>query len=200
MSGKLVRTTSILVALLGGTGLAVGQQPSRAPEPQQRTQQEQSQQTPSGQAGKEEPSSHAPVAKPPDGAVLVNGALAVPGAPDTDMVPAKFSAKHAAADKLITIAYTFKALTDDERRAIYEALKDQPAGKAYNAEVGDELPFEVELKMVPDDVFKRAPQAKGYQYTVANDRVLLVSPPSRIVVGSFSGATAEETTQGRRAQ
>src|SRR5215471_9807359 len=112
MAGKLVRTTSMLIALLGGTGLVFGQQPSPAPEPQQKIQQQNSQQTPSGQSGKEEPSSHAPAAKPPDGAVLVDGALAVPGAAATDMVPAKFSEKHAADDKLITIAYTFKTLTD----------------------------------------------------------------------------------------
>jgi len=199
MAGKLVRTTSMLIALLGGTGLVFGQQPSPAPEPQQKIQQQNSQQTPSGQSGKEEPSSHAPAAKPPDGAVLVDGALAVPGAPATDMVPAKFSEKHAADDKLITIAHTFKALTDDERRAIYQALKDQPAGKAYKAEVGDELPFAVELAMVPDAVVKQVPQTKGYQYTVADDRVLLVSPPSRIVVGAFTGPK-EEATQGRRAQ
>jgi hypothetical protein len=49
------------------------------------------------------------------------------GAPaDSDTVPAKFSAKNAADDKLITVAYTFKKWTDEQRRAIYQALKDQP--------------------------------------------------------------------------
>ena len=53
-----------------------------------------------------------PNASPPANAVFVNGALAVPGAPaNTDTVPAKFSAKNAADDKLITLAYTFKTLT-----------------------------------------------------------------------------------------
>ncbi len=66
--------------------------------------------------------------------------MAVPGAPaNTDTVPAKFSAKNAADDELITIAYTFKTLTDEERRAIYQALKGQPAA-AFNADVGTELP------------------------------------------------------------
>jgi LTXXQ motif family protein len=69
-----------------------------------------------------------PDASPPANAVFVNGVLAVPGAPaNTDTVPAKFSARNAADDKLITIAYTFKTLTDEERRAIYQALKGQPA-------------------------------------------------------------------------
>jgi len=31
----------------------------------------------------------------------------------------------------------------------------------------------------------RVPQTKGYQYTVADNQVLLVSPPTRIVVGVF---------------
>ena len=165
MPGRLVWTTSMLIALLGGTGVAIGQQP--AP-------------------------------KPPEGPVFVNGALAVQGAPDTDTVPAKFSAKHAAEDKLITVAYTFKTLTDDQRHAIYQALKDQPAGKAYKAEVGDELPFAVELRMVPDDLVKQVPQTKGYQYTVADNRVLLVSPPTRIVVGVFPDAKGIEAGEGRR--
>ena len=52
--------------------------------------------------------------------MFVNGALAVPGAPaNTDTVPAKFSAKNAADDELITIAYALKTLTDGERRSPY---------------------------------------------------------------------------------
>ena len=64
---------------------------------------------------------------PNDTVVFVNGTLAVPGAPQhTDTVPAKYSPQNAADDKLITLAYTFKALPDDQRQAIYQALKDEP--------------------------------------------------------------------------
>ena len=123
--------------------------------------------------------------------MFVDGALAVPGAPaDSRTVPAKFSQKNAADDKLIITAYTFKTLTDEQRRAIYQALKDQPAGSAFNADVGVQLPAAVELRAVPNDVIARVPQTKDYQYAVANDRVLLVSPPSRIVVGVFADARA----------
>ena len=88
-----------------------------------------------------EPSSHAPSAKPAENSVFVNGALAVPGAPaNTDTVPAKFSEKNAADDELITLAYTFKLLSDEQRRAICGGLKGQPAGPAFNADVGVELP------------------------------------------------------------
>ena len=76
----------------------------------------------------------------PANAVFVNGALAVPGAPaNTDTVPAKFSAKNAADDKHITLAYTVKTPTDEDRPALYQALKGQPAA-AFNADVGTELP------------------------------------------------------------
>src|SRR5262245_30623091 len=119
MQYALLRTSALALAFAASAGLAAAQQqppPAAAqqqPPPadaQQQSRQDKAQQTPSGQMGKEEPSSHAPSAAPPANAVLVNGALAVPNAPATDMVPAKFSAKNAADDALITIAYTFQPL------------------------------------------------------------------------------------------
>jgi hypothetical protein len=110
-------------------------------------------------------------------------------------VPAKFSAKNAADDALITIAYTFKTLTDDERRAIYQALKGQPAA-AVNADVGTELPPAIELRPVPNELAARVPQTKDYRFAVANDRVLLVGT-SRIVVGVFGDVNAS-VGEGRR--
>jgi hypothetical protein len=120
--------------------------------------------------GADEPSSHAPSQKPADNSVFVNGALAVPGAPEnTDTVPAKFSEKNAADDKLSTAAYTFKLLTDEQRGAIYAALKGQPAGPAFNADIGVELPSSVELRPMPDEVVARVLQTKDYRYAVANE-------------------------------
>jgi LTXXQ motif family protein len=131
-------------------------------------------------------------ASPSANAVFVNGALAVPGAPaNADTVPAKFSAKNAADDKLITIAYTFKTLTDDERRAVYQALKDQPAGSAFNADIGTKLPPGIELRPVPDEVVARVPQTRNYRYAVAKDRVLLVGT-GRIIVGVFADVPVSE--------
>jgi hypothetical protein len=128
----------------------------------------------------------------PQNNVLVNGALAVPGAPaNTDTVPAKFSAKNAADDELITIAYTFKPLTDDERRAIYQSLKDQPAGSVFNADIGTKLPPGIELRPVPEELAARVPQTRDYRYAVAMDRVLLVGT-GRTVVGVFADAPVSE--------
>jgi hypothetical protein len=196
MQYALLRTSALALAFAASAGLAAAQQQPPPADAQQQSQQEKAQQTPSGQMGKEEPSSHAPSAAPPANAVFVNGALAVPDAPaNTDTVPAKFSAKNAADDALITIAYTFKTLTDDERRAIFEALKGQPAA-AFNADVGTELAPAIELRAVPDEVAARVPQTKGYRFAVANNRVLLVGT-SRIVVGVFGDANAP-ASEGRR--
>jgi len=196
MRNDLLRTSALALAFVAGVGLAAAQQQPPAADAQQQSQHDKALQTPSGQMGKEEPSSHAASAAPPATAAFVNGALAVPGAPaNTDTVPAKFSAKNAADDALITIAYTFKPLSDDERRAIYQALKDQPAA-AFNADVGTELPPGIELRPVPDEVAARVPQTKGYRFAVTNNRVLLVGT-SRIVTGVFGDANAP-VSEGRR--
>ena len=176
MRSDLLRTSALALAFVGSVGLAAAQQQPSAPadaaaavaagegaaDPVR----------PDGQGGAELACAERRAA---GDAVFVNGALAVPGAPaNTDTVPAKFSAKNAADDKLITVAYTFKTLTDEQRRAIYDALKGQPAA-AFNADVGVELPPAIELRPVPNEVAARVPQTKGYRYAVANDRVLLVS-------------------------
>jgi hypothetical protein len=196
MRQDVLRTSTLTLVLVGSIGLAAAQQSPPA-DAQQQQQQEKAQQTPSGKTGKEEPSSHAATAQPQQNAVFVNGALAVPDAPaNTDTVPAKFSPKNAADDELITIAYTFKTLGDDERRAIYEALKGQPAGSAFNADIGTELPPGIELRPVPDQLAARVPQTKDYQYAAMHDRVLLVGT-SRVVAGVFADVNVP-VSQGRR--
>jgi hypothetical protein len=133
-----------------------------------------------------------PDASPPANAVFVNGALAVPGAPaNADTVPAKFSAKNAADDELTTITYTFKTLTDEERRAVYQALKGQPPGSAFDADIGTKLPPGIELRPVPEEIVARVPQTRDYRYAVAKDRVLLVGT-GRIIVGVFADVPVSE--------
>src|SRR5262249_23088254 len=118
--------------------------------------------------------------------VFVNGARAGPGAPDSDTVPAKFSEKNAADDRLITTAYTFKQLSAEQRRAIYQALKDQkPAtGSAVTAAVGVVLPPSLALRAGPRPMAAQVPEGQGYQYAVTGNGVLVVSP-TRVVVGVF---------------
>jgi hypothetical protein len=87
-------------------------------------------------------------------------------------------------------------VSDDERRAIYEALKGQQSGSAFNADIGTELPPGIELRPVPDDLAARVPQTKDYSYAVTHDRVLLVGT-SRVVAGVFADANVP-VSQGRR--
>jgi Protein of unknown function (DUF1236) len=122
----------------------------------------------------------------------------VPGAmPGSEAVPSTISEKNAADDKLITVAYTFKNLTDEQRQAIFEALTGQPAGRAFKADIGTVVPFGVELHEMPGDVTRQVPQTKGYQYAVADSRVVLVSPPTRIAVAVLTDVGAT-TGQGGR--
>ena len=173
---------------------ALAEQPSPPVEPQQQSQQEETQRIAPGNMGKEEPSSHAETAKSQDGAVLVNGALAVHGAAiATSTVPAKFSEKNSANDKLITLAYTFKLLSVEDRGAIYRTLNGRLCGSAPKAEIGTKLPLAIELRAVPDELIVGVPQIKGYQYTVAGNEILLVSPLTRVVVAVFSDNSSGAT-------
>jgi hypothetical protein len=123
----------------------------------------------------------------------------VPGAmPGSDTVPSALSARNADADKLVTLAYTFKNLSDEERAAIYRALKDTSAASAPNADVGIELPAGVPLHDVPENVAARVPQTRGYQYTVADGRVLLVAPIYRVVVAALFSAPGAPVGQSPR--
>ncbi len=96
----------------------------------------------------------------------------------------------------LSIAYTFKTLTDDQRRAVYQALKGQPTGPEFNADVGVELPPAVELRPVPAELAAHVLQTREYSYAVTGDRVLLVGT-SRIVTGVFVDANVP-TSEGRR--
>ena len=192
---NVLGNSTLALALLGSVALAAAQQPSPPADAGQRQQLENWQHTQSGKMGKEEPSAHNADTQPQPNAAFVNGALAVPEAPNTDTVPAKFSQKNAADDALITTAYTFKTLTDDERRAVYQMLKDRSGPSAFNADLGTELPPQIELRPVPDEVAARVPQSRDYRYAVTHDRVLLVGT-GRVVAGVF-GANGP-ASEGRR--
>ncbi|MGE0035390.1 MAG: hypothetical protein AB7S93_07115 [Xanthobacteraceae bacterium] len=165
-----------------------GSPPKSLSSPGREAEAEKAMQTPPGKAGKEEPSSHTPTAPPVNTIVLMNGVLAVPGAPrDTDTTPSKYSAQNAADDKLITLAYTFKTLPNDQRQAIYQALEDQPPVTGLNTQIGTALPFTVATQVVPDRLVARVPATQGFHFAVSGERVLLIAPANRVVVGVFTG-------------
>jgi hypothetical protein len=119
-------------------------------------------------------------------------------AKNTDTVPGKFPRRTPPTTSSAPLPKV-QAVTEEQRRAIYTALKGQPAGPAFNADIGAELPSSVELRPMPDDVVARVQQTKDYRYAVADNRVLLVSPVTRYVVGIFvDDVLAPKAGEGRR--
>jgi hypothetical protein len=139
----------------------------------------------SGQAGTEEPSVHA-VPKAVDNRVFVNGRLNVQGAPqDGETVPAKFSERNAALDRLPIMAQPL-GLSEEQRRRIRESVRKAGAATArIEAEPAQILPASVELHDLPRDV-AAIPGLDGMKYVQMNDRILLVQGPNRIVVGQIT--------------
>ncbi len=137
---------AVAVLIAGGIGVAAAQKaPAEA--------------NPSAPSAPSAPA--APAAQvPQSGPAFVNGALAAPGADqDAATVPAKFSAKHDAEDHLPTLAFTFKNLSDAQRRAIVASVKDARTA-----------------------VIAQMPEMKGYRYNTIGDKVLLVEPENYTVV------------------
>jgi hypothetical protein len=165
-----LRATAMALVLAAGTTLAYAQnqpmplpqaQPApqsqmsqpAAPDPKREAEADKAQHSPSGKAGKEEPGSHSPTDPPDTTPVLVDGRLTAPGAPQqSDTVPSTVSPQNAADDKLITTAYTFKTMPNDQRQAVYQALKDRPSAGHVKADIGTELPVKVSLQAVPEEL------------------------------------------------
>jgi hypothetical protein len=104
-------------------------------------------------------------------------------------LPSTLSAENAANDKLPIAAYTFKGLTDDQRRAIYQAVAAKapnatpPSGSPGAAAIGTVLVASVAVSPMPGQVTAQIPHTQGYEYAMAGGKVLLVSPVNRVVVG-----------------
>ena len=117
---------------------------------------------------------------------LENGVL--PGAsPDGQAAPAKFSEKNAAADSLPIMAWPL-ALTQEQRQKIYARVmaSEHKAEANLEAEPATILPSTVVLHELPLGLADEAPALRGYKYVKLDDRVVIVSPPNRVVVGEIT--------------
>ena len=56
----------------------------------------------------------------------------------------------------------------------------------------------MELHALPNDIATDVPQTRDYRYTVAHDRVVLVSPLDRVVVGVFTDGSVADARVGKR--
>ena len=76
-------------------------------------------------------------------------------------------------------------LTQAQRRAIYAAaMKDRPKPpqRQFPARIGAEVPPMIELNPLPDEAVADSPTAKFYEYTMVQDRVVLVDPTKMRVI------------------
>jgi hypothetical protein len=137
----------------------------------------------SGRSGKEEPGSHAPTQN--DTAVLVNGAWNVAGAPaDSQTVPAKFSKRNDAIDQMPIMAMPVLAFSNEQKRSIIDAVRgaDVPA-QSTSAKPAQELPIGVAVHDLP--AAASDPALAKVKYVRAQDRILLVEPNNRVVIGEI---------------
>ncbi len=179
----------IALALLGSAALAAAQQ--------EKTQQNSADEAltksaPEAKAAPQAPpqATQTPASQPglsQDGPVLVNGKLAVPGAPeDTQTVPAKFSARNDAIDKIPTMAYP-APLTAEQRQAIYQIVSQGQAPIIkVDAKPAELLPPSVEMQELPREVAEKYPSIRDYKFVRLEDKVLLVNPREGIVVGELA--------------
>ncbi len=186
-----LREALFSAALFGSIGLAAAQAPAPG------TDKDHAQQPSSipDQNAKQEPgakgappNSQAPqnTTAPAPGA-FVNGALTAPGAaPDTDTTPAKFSQKNDQLDKM-PILTRGVVLDDAQRKLIWESVMADSGAATASIEAGPstELPYTVELREWPQDVTGKIPGVQSFKYVKTNDKILVVSPASRIVVGEI---------------
>jgi hypothetical protein len=188
---RALRSGLVTIAILLGLGVAFAQQGENLASPQQKAQQEKAQQTKEGQAGTTEPSSHTPTARPDESWVFENGRLNVPGAPaDSQTVPAKFSERNNALDELPTMAFPLP-LTDEQRQRIRAAVSKVPAESA-NTGLAELLPSSVNVRELPPDLTQGIPATRNLGYVRTSDKILLVSPANRIVVGEIPAQGASK--------
>ncbi len=137
----------------------------------------------SGQGGKEEPGSHGPSENIP---VFVNGKLDVPGAPaDSQTVPAKFSQHNDAVDHTPIMAMSL-SLTDEQKKSIAASVKlaDKPV-QSTRAKPSEELPWDITIHDLPNAA--EGSSMPDISYVRTPDRILLVRPSNRVVVGEIKG-------------
>jgi hypothetical protein len=186
---RSLSTGVAVTALLAGLGVALAQQPPAGnglQQPKAEQAQENWQRTESGRSGKEEPSSHLPSDQNTENAVFIKGTLALPGAaPESETTPSKWSAKNAALDKVPTMAMPLP-LSDEQKRRIYDVVNaaNKPVA-SVDAHTTQFLPSAVETFELPSEVAD-IPGVRALEYVRLDDRLLLVQPANKVVVGEIA--------------
>jgi hypothetical protein len=192
---RSLRYGVIALTLLGGTALALAQEKSQQNTADETlTNRAPSQGAPQGNEAKQDAQPHTGPQMAIPGhqslatdQVFQDGKLVAPGAPQgTQDEPAKFSAKNDADDKTPTMAWP-PALTAAQKQAIYNSIGNGPAPiVASDAKPADKFNAWTEYQDLPPEVADRIPFVRDYKYVRLQDKILLINPRERIVVGEIS--------------
>lgn len=159
---------------------------SAAPTTNQDSQGDKAAHSVSGRAGKEEPGSHVPTqAQGEASPVLMNGAWNVTGAPaDSQTVPSKFSKRNAAIDRVPIMAMPALGLSDEQKKAIAASVKaaNSPV-QTTTAKPAEELPWNITVHDL--GISANDPALARMKIVQAQDRILLIDAPNRIVIGEI---------------
>ena len=186
MRNRLLHTAAVALLIAGGIGFAAAQKAPAEQNPSaQNIQQKDAQNPTDAQVAPAEPKPHLPQSGP----AFVNGSLAASADKDSQTAPAKFSAKNDAQDHLPIISFTFKNLSDEQKRAMVASVKDAktapPKGTAQPeayAVPSMQLPSSADMRALPDAVTAKMPEMAGYRYSTIGNKVLLVEPGNHTVV------------------
>ncbi|HXX50891.1 MAG TPA: DUF1236 domain-containing protein [Xanthobacteraceae bacterium] len=84
-------------------------------------------------------------------------------------------------------------LNPAQRQAIYEEVskdKSKTASKSFSPVIGADVPPMIELYALPDDAVASVPAAKLYQYTMVDNKVILVDPTKMRIIDVIGPAGA----------
>ena len=112
----------------------------------------------------------------------------VPGA-TRQTQPSTVSAANAAQDKLPILAMQFP-LTDEQKQKIAASLgtaKAEPVGTIQVTVAQSLSNTDMTLQEFPADAKAAVPHLGRYKYIKLNDRVLIIDPPFRTVIGEIKG-------------
>ena len=98
------------------------------------------------------------------------------------------AAAHSGLSSNMTVDSAKSALpefSDEERGRIFDGvmrISDAPVTEMAAPEVADSLPEEVPMQELPTDIIHEIPLVRGHKFVKFDDRILVVSSTSRLVV------------------
>jgi len=101
-------------------------------------------------------------------------------------MPSKYSPENDAADKRPIMAHPVP-LSDAEKRQIYDSVAGnaEAVARSIDVSLASPLPSDVTLYELPKSLTEAMPAVRGFKYVKLENKVLLVDPPNRIVVGEI---------------